>query len=143
MKRNLLILFILFLASIAGFYLVSTKPVESQVLGETVQSAPQDQYDVEAFIKEHGATGDVAEAYRFAKENPQQVLEKVHCYCGCIKQGHEDNLDCFINEDGSFNLMGLNCGLCVKTALTAKQMLSEGKTVEEIDQYVDQKWGAN
>lgn len=33
--------------------------------------------------------------------------------------------------------MGLNCGLCVKTALISKQMLAEGKTVQEISDYVD------
>ena len=110
---------------------------------------------LEEFLKGNNAGSEVAEAYRFALENPQNVLSQVRCYCGCIQnQGHKNNRDCFItqrvtgsgatiDEDGSFNLMGLNCGLCVKTALSAKQMLSEGKTVEEISNYVDSKWGKN
>lgn len=93
------------------------------------------------FLQKHQAKGEIAEAYRFAEENPQNVLSIVKCYCGCLKQGHKNNQDCFINEDGSFNLMGLNCGLCVKTALTAKQMLAEGKSVDEISIYVDSRWG--
>lgn len=94
------------------------------------------------FLKQHNPSPEVAEAYRFAYENPQGVLSKVKCHCGCMKtQGHKNDHDCFMNEDGSFDLMGLNCGLCVKTALTAKQMLAEGKSVQEISDYVDNRWG--
>ena len=97
---------------------------------------------LEEFLKGNNAGSEVAEAYRFALENPQNVLSQVRCYCGCIQnQGHKNNRDCFFNEDGSFDLMGLNCGLCVKTALTAKEMLSQGKTVQEISDYVDNRWG--
>lgn len=41
----------------------------------------------------------------------------------------------------SVDVMGLNCGLCVKTALVSKEMLAEGKTAQEIAQYVDARWG--
>ena len=93
------------------------------------------------FLVQNNASAEIAEAYRFAKENPQGVLSKIKCYCGCLEQDHKNNRDCFFNEDGSFDLMGLNCGLCVKTALTAKEMLSQGKTVQEISDYVDNRWG--
>lgn len=99
---------------------------------------------LEEFLNKNNASSEIAQAYRFALENPQNVLSTVRCYCGCMQnQGHRNNRDCFINKDGGFDLMGLNCGLCVKTALTAKQMLSEGKTVQEISDYVDSKWGKN
>lgn len=99
---------------------------------------------LEQFLKQNNATTEITEAYRFAQENPQGVLSKVRCYCGCLKnQGHKNNRDCFFNEDGSFDLMGLNCGLCVKTALVSKQMLTQGKSVQEISDYVDIRWGNN
>lgn len=102
------------------------------------------QEKLEQFLAQNNATVEIAEAYRFAQENPQNVLSKVRCYCGCLKnQRHKNNQDCFFNEDGSFDLMGLNCGLCVKTALLSRQMLAEGKTVQEISDYVDARWGKN
>lgn len=105
-------------------------------------SSPQTpKTQLELFLKQHQANSQVAEAYQFALENPQGVLSKVRCYCGCLKNnGHKNNRDCFFKEGGSFDLMSLNCGLCIKTSLTAKQMLAEGKSVQEISDYVDSKW---
>lgn len=108
----------------------------------TAPKQPNSVQTLEDFLKQNNPSSEVADAYRFAKENPQGALSKVKCYCGCLKnQGHKNNRDCFISEDSGFDLMGLNCGLCVKTALTAKQMLADGKTVEEISDYVDTRWG--
>ncbi len=133
---------------IFGLALIGTKvvtinsPQTKPTTQNTIQASPQEA--LEDFLRRSNASSEVAEAYRFALENPQNVLSTVKCYCGCIQnQGHRNNRDCFINEEGGFDLMGLNCGLCVKTALTAKQMLSEGKTVREISDYVDSKWGKN
>lgn len=95
------------------------------------------------FLQRNNAQGEVAEAYKFALENPQNILSDVKCYCGCLSQGHKNSKDCFINENGTFDLMGLNCGLCVKTALAAKQMLAGGKSVQEISDFVDNRWGKN
>lgn len=127
--------------SIVNIWLVITMP--SSVVskeGHYLQAFTK----LEQFLKDNNASAKVAEAYRFALQNPQGVLSQVKCYCGCIKtQGHRNDRDCFINEDGTFDLMGLNCGLCVKTALVAKQMLAEGKSVQEISDYVDARWGKN
>lgn len=100
-----------------------------------------DNKNLESFFTKYNPNENVREAYKFALENPQNVLSTVKCYCGCLEQDHKNSRDCFINSDGSFDLMGLNCGLCVKTALLSKAMLSEGKSVEEISLYVDSKWG--
>lgn len=97
---------------------------------------------LDEFLIENKAPENIAKAYRIAYENPQNVLSRVKCYCGCIQNnGHKNNRDCFINEDGSFDEMGLNCGLCVKTAILSKQMLDEGKSVQEISDFVDAKFG--
>lgn len=129
MKKILIIT--TFLILIGGLFLISTP--------KTVKANPLDE-----FLKQHSTTEEVKKAYKIAYENPQNVLSTVKCYCGCLKNNeHKNNRDCFINEDGSFDLMGLNCGLCVKTALISKQMLDEGKSVAEISDYVDARWGKN
>lgn len=37
------------------------------------------------------------EVYGLAVNYPK-ILEKVPCYCGCDKVGHENNLECYIGE---------------------------------------------
>jgi len=37
----------------------------------------------------------VEQVYQFAAEHPE-VLSYVPCYCGCERQGHHDNEDCFV-----------------------------------------------
>ncbi|MDO8638831.1 MAG: PCYCGC motif-containing (lipo)protein [Candidatus Daviesbacteria bacterium] len=140
-KKKIIALFFVLLTLSVGFFMFSSSK-KTTVLPQTPQ--PTIQADaLSAFLAQNNASADIAEAYRFAKENPQGVLSKVKCYCGCLEQEqkHDNNRECFFNKDGSFDLMGLNCGLCVKTALTAKEMLSQGKTVEEISDYVDTRWG--
>lgn len=134
MRKVVVFLIISVLVAIIGVNLLSSNQNQSQQ--PTI-------FNLEQFLKANNAKGEVAEAYIFAQENPRQVLSKVRCYCGCLNQGHQNSRDCFINEDGSFDLMGLNCGLCVKTALVAKQMLAEGKSVQEISDFVDNRWGKN
>jgi len=140
--KILIALAIFFLTSVT--LLVKTGPPPQQETEAPISTpTPVVDTSIEGFLTTNQAQPDVAEAYRFALENPQDVLSVVKCYCGCLKNsaGHKNNRDCFINEDKSFDLMGLNCGLCVKTALLSKQMLQEGKTVEEIAKYVDNRWG--
>jgi hypothetical protein len=40
---------------------------------------------------------EVASAYTFAAEHPE-VLGYVPCYCGCERQGHRGNDDCFVTR---------------------------------------------
>ena len=137
-KIGLIIISLFFVLGILGFY---TSILGPKTVTEKNTATINVNQKLENLLKQNNANDQIAEAYRFAQENPQGVLSTVKCYCGCLRQGHHNNRDCFINDDGSFDLMGLNCGLCVKTALTAKQMLAEGKSVQEISDYVDNKWG--
>lgn len=43
------------------------------------------------------APKDSAKAYQFALDFPE-YLSQVPCYCGCAKDGHKSNLDCFIKS---------------------------------------------
>jgi uncharacterized protein with PCYCGC motif len=49
------------------------------------------------------APPNVREAYRFAIAN-LETLRQIPCYCGCGKEGHKNNADCYVKEvkpDGS------------------------------------------
>lgn len=141
--KKLIVPVIILLVVFAGIAFVSSnqKPKAQSIAQPSVTNLDSSKQTLDEFLSLNNTTPETAEAYRFAKENPQDVLSTVKCYCGCLKNnGHKNNKDCFLNEDGSFDLMGLNCGLCVKIALTSKQMLTEGKTVQEISDYVDARW---
>ena len=43
--------------------------------------------------------GKAKEAYQVAKEIPE-ILAQVPCFCGCKAVGHENLLDCFVDEHG-------------------------------------------
>lgn len=130
MKKGVVFAAILILV-ISGVFVLNQ---ETKV---TLQQSPLD-----LFLKDHSTTSEIAKAYKIAYENPQNVLSEVKCYCGCIQNnGHKSSRACFIKENGDFDLMGLNCGLCVKIAITSKEMLDQGKTVQEISKFVDSKWG--
>ncbi|MDO8570196.1 MAG: PCYCGC motif-containing (lipo)protein [Candidatus Daviesbacteria bacterium] len=142
-KKKIIVVFGVALILIGIFFTLS---FSNNNVNQSETSQPTTQTDaLSVFLTQNKASADVAEAYRFAKENPQGVLSKIKCYCGCLEEEkdkkHDNNRECFFNKDESFDLMGLNCGLCIKTALTAKEMLSQGKTVQEISDYVDARWG--
>ncbi|HEX4744069.1 MAG TPA: PCYCGC motif-containing (lipo)protein [Candidatus Limnocylindria bacterium] len=41
------------------------------------------------------ATEHTREAYRYAIDRPD-VLQWMPCFCGCVNDGHESNVDCFV-----------------------------------------------
>jgi hypothetical protein len=43
--------------------------------------------------------GKAKDAYQVAKEIPE-ILAQVPCFCGCKAVGHENLLDCFVDEHG-------------------------------------------
>ena len=43
--------------------------------------------------------GDDRQGYQIAKEIPE-ILAQLPCFCGCEAVGHENLLDCFIDEHG-------------------------------------------
>lgn len=50
-----------------------------------------------------GRPAEVQDIYRLAYAN-QDVLRYIPCYCGCVNEGHQSDLDCFLrgtNSDGS------------------------------------------
>lgn len=41
------------------------------------------------------AAEQTREAYRYAIDRPD-VLQWMPCFCGCVNDGHESNVDCFV-----------------------------------------------
>lgn len=87
----------------------------------------------------------VREAYQFAVYNPD-VLSELPCYCGCGAMGHISNYSCYVQESGqtgadardiAFDNHALGCSICVDITQDAMRMLDEGKSVDEIYEYVD------
>ena len=85
------------------------------------------------------------EAYLFARDNPL-ALDGVNCHCGCMSTVHNGRvhrrglLDCFIQEDRSYEIHGAQCAMCIIDALQVKQLTNEGKTKEEIKSIIDSKY---
>ena len=76
-----------------------------------------------------------------------EILHFVPCFCGCGREGHTDNYDCFIREQpapGSYLLdpHGLTCGVCVGVALDSKALLAQGLSRPAIRAAVDRKWAS-
>lgn len=104
---------------------------------------------LEHFLSRNDAPNRVAESYRFALENPENVMERVNCYCGsrCSKNfTHESNRDCFVNDrdewqgSGVFDEHGLKGGTCVATVLYVKKKYRENYSPETIAEMVENRF---
>ncbi|MBI4297259.1 MAG: hypothetical protein HY676_01870 [Chloroflexi bacterium] len=91
----------------------------------------------------------VREAYAYA-ETAQDKLSYLPCYCGCGDAAHgyhRSNYNCFITSntaDGGliYDQHGANCDMCVAIALTAKQMLAQGKSLKDVRAEVDRRYSS-
>lgn len=80
-------------------------------------------------------------AYHYAVTHPE-IVQWMPCYCGCGGMGHGSNLDCYLRRaDGTFDEHASYCDICVQITLTTKELVSQGKSLREIRQVVDQIWG--
>jgi hypothetical protein len=83
-------------------------------------------------------------AYEFAARHPE-VLKHIPCFCGCERNGHGSNEDCFVarrNANGSpeWSPHGIGCGICIDVALTAQRMHASGASVVDIRRAIDLKY---
>lgn len=87
---------------------------------------------------------EIQAAYEYALEKPE-LLKQIPCYCGCSRFGHKNVEDCFVKkfkEDGRvvFEEHGANCGICYLTVLDSRTLLNEGKTLEEVRGFINEKY---
>lgn len=83
-------------------------------------------------------------AYEFAARHPE-VLRHMPCFCGCERNGHRNNEDCFVAKraaDGSpeWSPHGIGCGICIDVAQAASRLHKAGKSVAEIRAAIDLKY---
>jgi hypothetical protein len=84
------------------------------------------------------------QAYQFAIANPHD-LETIPCYCGCGAMGHQNNLDCYIQEvalDGTitFDNHARGCGICVDITQDVMMLKGQGKLPSAIRAFIDDKY---
>ncbi|MFD1738106.1 PCYCGC motif-containing (lipo)protein [Bacillus salitolerans] len=83
--------------------------------------------------------------YIAAAKHPH-VLEHIPCYCGCgDSAGHKSSLNCFVNEireDGSlvWDDHGTRCGVCLEIAAKSVIDYSQGKSIQEIRDVIDETY---
>ncbi|MDN4595246.1 PCYCGC motif-containing (lipo)protein [Polycladomyces subterraneus] len=94
---------------------------------------------------EQSTVPHVREAYAFAAANADQ-LQYIPCYCGCGSLGHKSVKSCFIagkkaNGQLEYNVHGSGCEICVHVVLDAKKGFEAGKSLQEVRQQIEQKYG--
>ena len=87
----------------------------------------------------------VRAVYQFAAEHPE-VLGYVPCFCGCEREGHRGNDDCFVKARTSsgdvteWEPHGLDCAVCLDVANEAMQMHRTGASLTSIRAAIEKKW---
>ncbi len=86
----------------------------------------------------------VQQSYQFAVANPE-ILKQVPCYCGCGAMGHTSNYSCYAEgTDASgetiFDGHALGCTICVDITQDTMRLLTQGKSIADIQLYVDQRY---
>lgn len=131
--RNLLLkgllIFGLPVVIVAVFSLASLSRPTS---GRATELAPLS--DLPQFV--HEARPEAQHAYRFAAANPD-LVRHFPCYCGCVYMGHQNNLDCYIQEikeDGTivFDEHAAACGICVEITIDVMALWAQGQSIDEI-----------
>lgn len=75
------------------------------------------------------------EAYTIAARIPD-VLDGLFCHCDCHERdGLRSLLECFEEE------MATTCAICQNQAILAGEMHDDGKSLRQIRDAIDQRWG--
>ncbi|MBU5211912.1 PCYCGC domain-containing protein [Heyndrickxia oleronia] len=80
-----------------------------------------------------------------AAASHQELLEHMPCYCGCGEMGHENNYDCFIQENKRNGAIvwdehGVNCDVCLEIAAESMVEYQKGKSMLDIRKEIDEKY---
>jgi hypothetical protein len=90
----------------------------------------------------------IQQVYEFAARHPE-VLQYVPCYCGCERQGHRGNHDCFVKSraaDGriiQWDEHGFHCAVCLEVGRRAMVLFNEKMSVASIRATIDREFGRN
>ena len=91
--------------------------------------------------RNHQVPQDLRGVYAYAAQHPE-VLQHVPCYCGCAREGHRGNLNCFVTgfrSDGTpiWTDHAFSCPMCVHIAREAMLMSLQGLSVDRIRDEID------
>jgi Protein of unknown function with PCYCGC motif len=83
-------------------------------------------------------------AYEFAARHPE-VLAQMPCFCGCERNGHGNNEDCFVarrkaDRSPEWSPHGIGCGICIDVAMAARAMHASGAAIADIRRAIDLKY---
>jgi uncharacterized protein with PCYCGC motif len=87
----------------------------------------------------------VRAAYTFAAEHPE-ILSYVPCFCGCERQGHRGNEDCFVKaRDVNGDVIqweehGMECAVCLDVATRSRQLFASGASVSDIRAAIEKEF---
>lgn len=89
----------------------------------------------------------VQQVYEFAARHPE-VLQYMPCYCGCEREGHGGNHDCFVKSRASngriteWDPHGIGCAVCLRVGFRAMTLFNQNKSVSEIRATIDKEIGS-
>ena len=94
--------------------------------------------------RRHQLPQDLHGAYAYAARYPD-VLRHIPCFCGCVREGHRSNLNCFVNGFGPegtpvWTDHSFTCPMCVHIAREVMLMSSQGLTLQRIRDEIDQRY---
>jgi hypothetical protein len=82
----------------------------------------------------------------FQANRHPEVLQYVPCYCGCEREGHNGNHDCFVKSRTAagrvteWSTHGLGCTICIDVARDAMTLFDAGSTPRQIREAIDGKY---
>jgi hypothetical protein len=88
----------------------------------------------------------IQQVYEFAARHPE-VLSYIPCYCGCEREGHKSNHDCFVKSRDAqghvtqWDTHGMGCAVCLGVGRQVMAMFNKGMTVQEIRAEIDRTYG--
>lgn len=109
------------------------------IMGETAAERPDGGNAFPEFVY-YSPTSE--RVYRLAVDN-QLLFARVNCYCGCVnlaEDPHRDLLDCFLNDDGTFDPHAVGCNVCGDIATDAVAIEAQGKSADEVSRLIDEKY---
>jgi hypothetical protein len=77
----------------------------------------------------------VQQVYEFAARHPE-VLQRIPCYCGCERVGHNGNHDCFVKTrkaNGTvteWDPQGIGCAICLDVGRDAISLFNAGTSLQ-------------
>ena len=91
-----------------------------------------------------GTVSDFRGPYAFAATH-REILRTIPCYCGCVREGHESVLQCYLSgsrEDGTpvWTDHSFDCALCIHIAREVMLMNTRGLSAAAIRATIESKY---